>query len=322
MEVLGKKVFSDAKGGDTFKGVALVKGYTKKQTKTNKDYIEGSLQSGSEIRFNAWASSEALTKLMSENYVNCPCLVTGSFDEFKGNVSATLTDVVAVAGYELSDFLEAKFDCEAYLAALKDLTSKHLSESGKIILSKTLYDNEEVVARFKVEFAAKSNHGNYLSGLLVHTFRMTSILTWLLTTYPNLSFDRFGEKFEYSASRVDLLYIGVVLHDIGKIQEFEYGVYVRNSAITHRILGLDLLYQFRMDIELLFGEKWFRDLQSVIVGHHGEFGDACRTVPAYIVHKVDMLESGIEFLNGKLNGEFVSDASGEKILVDGNYLSV
>lgn len=322
MNVINKELFKNAKGGTAFDGVCLIKGYSKKQTKTGKDYIEGSLQSGSEIRFNAWSSSEALNKLVAEDYVNMPCRVIGTFDEFKGNVSATLVDVVAVTGFVMADFLEARVDADAYLDALKALSFSRLSESGKTLLSKMLFDNTDLVNRFKVEFAAKTYHGNYLSGLLVHTFRMESVLSWILSTYSNLSSEYVDGKLVKSEKRVDLLYIGVVLHDIGKVQELEYGVYTKSSAVTHRILGLDLLYQFRMDIEGLYDEKWFRDLQSIIVEHHGEYEESCRTVPAYIVHKIDMLESAMEGLNSRVGEDVVVDTAGERVLIETKFLAI
>ena len=116
--------------------------------------------------------------------------------------------------------------------------------------------------------------------------------------------------------------IGSLLHDIGKTMEMNYGVYQPNSAISHRILGLDILYKYRADIESAYDEKWFRDLQSIIVEHHGEFADPCRTVVAYVVHKVDCFDSVMTCLAQSLDESMMTDTSGSSVRIDGDFLTV
>ena len=38
----------------------------------------------------------------------------------------------------------------------------------------------------------------------------------------------------------DLLYLSIILHDIGKVLEIEDGVYIELSYISHRVLGAEI----------------------------------------------------------------------------------
>jgi 3'-5' exoribonuclease len=115
--------------------------------------------------------------------------------------------------------------------------------------------------------------------------------------------------------------LGTLLHDIGKVDEMHFGIYQPLSAVTHRVLGLDYIFAMKDDIIAIYNEKWYRDLQSIIVEHHGEFGDPCRTVPAYLVHKLDCLDSILTGIQQAVEDPSI-DTAGSKIYVDGAYLFI
>lgn len=319
MSVISQKVIKEAKGGVPVNGVILVKGYSVKLTKNGKEYIEGQMQSGSVIPFKAWGQSSAFSMLKNNDFSNCPSMISGSFDEYNGTVSIVVDTIVAVDGYTPSQFLEVRYQKDAYANALKQIVQANTSEKGYSLASKILFDDAELFDRFAKEFAAKSHHDNCKSGLMVHTFKVLCLMSWVLQTYPNLLTD--GEN-KNSQDRKDLYMIGSLLHDIGKTMEMNYGVYQPNSAISHRILGLDILYKYRADIESAYDEKWFRDLQSIIVEHHGEFADPCRTVVAYVVHKVDCFDSVMTGLAQSLDESMMTDTSGSSVRIDGDFLTV
>lgn len=305
MNVILKSQLENGKHGEAVTGVCLIKGYTVKLTKTGKEYIEGQLQSGSIINFKAWGGSTAFPKLKSENYETVPTFIQGNFDEYNGSVSIVLSDVTAVEGFSAEQFLEERYNSEAYLSGVKQIISNSVSAKGVELVNKMLFSNRDLVDRFAVEFAASTHHDNCKSGLLAHTYKGLCLIPWVLSTYPSLAckFDKEGNLTK-SEDRVDLLYIGYLLHDIGKTIEMHTGVYTSVSFLTHRILGLDLLFKFKDDIIATYGEFWFRELESIMVQHHGEFDDKCRTVSSYIIHKIDCFEANMQNLAQGL----VSDA--------------
>ncbi len=319
MSVISQKSIKEAKGGIPVNGVILVKGYSVKLTKNGKEYIEGQMQSGSLIPFKAWGQSTAFSMLKNNDFSNCPSMISGNFDEYNGTVSIVVDSIAAVEGYTPSQFLEVRYQKDAYANALKQIVQANTSEKGYSLASKILFDDAKLFDRFAEEFAAKSHHDNCKSGLMVHTFKVLCLMSWVLQTYPNLLTD--GEN-KNSQDRKDLYMIGALLHDIGKTMEMNYGVYQPNSAISHRILGLDILYKYRADIESTYDEKWFRDLQSIMVEHHGEFADPCRTVVAYVVHKVDCFDSVMTGLAQSLDESMMTDTSGSSVRIDGDFLTV
>lgn len=319
MEVVAQSVLKSGKEGQPVNGIVLIKGYTVKLTKNGKEYIEGQLQSGTIVPFKAWGQSAAFTQLKNSDFSNCPSYVVGSFNEYQGTVSVIIDTVSAVEGYQASQFLEVKYPKEAYIQATMDLVRNSVSEKGYTLADKMLFSDAELMSRFSEEFAAMTHHDNCKSGLMVHTYKVLCLLAWVLQTYPQLLVDESGGV---SDNRKDLLVLGALLHDIGKTMEMQYGVYQPNSAISHRILGLDVLYKHRAEIESAYDEKWFRDLQSIIVEHHGEFGDPCKTVVSYVIHKVDMFDSVMTGLAQTIETSSVTDVSGTKVRIDGATLTM
>lgn len=322
MSIITKEALQSGSHGSAIRGILLVKQYTKRQTKTGKDYIEGQLMNGVQVAFKAWSGSSALVKLLSEDYSNIPTFITGTWDEYQGSLSIVVDDVTAVDGYNPIDFMESPYNMETYAASIKALCEKRLSTKGMALANLFLFNNVETWNRFKEEFAAKGHHDNCKGGLLVHTYKALCLMSWILTTYPTLQFDGVEQSEERCSNRRDLLLFGTLIHDLGKIDEMHYGVYQPNSAISHRILGLDYLFKYREEIIATYDEKWYRDLQSIIVEHHDEWGDPCRTVVSYVVNRVDVLDAQLTGLCQNIEQKLVEDTTGVKVFMDNKSLAI
>lgn len=319
ISVITEQMLRSGKDGETCYGILLLKSYTRKLTKNDKPYFEGKIQSGSAILpIKVWNGSAAFSKMDSEDYTNMVCMITGEYNQYQGNISVVISDIAAVSGYTPEQFYEVKYNKVAYKDALIKLCEQYVSEKGMALLNKMLFQNEDVIERFCSEFAASGHHDNCLSGLLVHTYKVSWLMSWMLATYPEICLKEDGSK---DADKRDLYMIGAVMHDIGKIDEMHYGVYQPESAVSHRIIGLDYLYQFRADIEEAYSSAWFRNFQSIIVEHHGEFADPCRTVFAYAVHNADMLDSCMTLLAQTITEATKSGVS-DSVKIDGTYLAM
>ncbi|RPJ05920.1 MAG: HDIG domain-containing protein, partial [Deltaproteobacteria bacterium] len=73
-------------------------------------------------------------------------------------------------------------------------------------LMKHMLGDKDLMGRFKIAPAAKSMHHAYLGGLLEHTVSVAGLVSRICEHYPAL--DR------------DLLVVGAILHDMGKVDEF------------------------------------------------------------------------------------------------------
>lgn len=283
--VITKEQIAGAKKGDLFSGVVMIQEATIALTKTGKEYIQGNLMCGVAVPFKAWSSYNSFSEFKNNDYSGMPALVTGEFDDFGGFTSMLVKSVTAVEGYDEAEFMETKYDAEGYWVGLRETYQMCVeSDFAKSLADRILFNNTEVAEKFKLEFAAKSHHDNCKSGLLAHTYKVVSNMGYILRAYPTLKVNK------------DLVMFGALIHDIGKLKEMHYGVYQEFSFVTHRYLGLEYIEPYKDDIIKEWGEKGWYEIVSVLLQHHGEFGDSCRTLSSFLVHKADWLDSDLTII--------------------------
>ena len=314
MVLMTKEILQNLKARENVSGVILVQDYNIGKTKNGNEYIMGTLLAGITIPFKAWGNSTAFSKLKKEDYKGIVTCISGNVDDYGGSLSIILDNVTAVEGYTPDQFFPIKYNMEAYWNGLKVQFESLVSDKAMDICNLILFENEEVSARFKVEFAAMTYHDNCKSGLLAHTYKVLSNLAWIIKQYPDIT-NREGSAEDYR----DLLYTGALLHDIGKIIEMQFGTYTEYSYVTHRFFGAEMLIPFKSKIIELYNEDWYYQLMSIILQHHGEFGEPCKTIAAYLVNKADELDAQMTLLATMLSDK--NNESGMRIKVDGNYLT-
>lgn len=291
--------------GDAVSGIILLKDVVRATTKNGKPFFHGSVCSGTDVSFKAWDNSEAFKMLEREDLAGKVVYISGNWSEYMGVVSIILDTVMTNAELVAIDpmnFIESKYNIDAYWSGLQNIMKSTLTEKGMLLANKFLFENEEVANAFKVEFAAKSHHDNCKAGLLAHTYKVCYLMQVTLNLYKDIV-----DK--------DLVMLGVLLHDIGKIKEMHMGVYQPCSKVTHRFLGIEML-----DKDLIvenYGEDWYYELVSIMLQHHGEWGDPCKTVSARLVNLVDEFEAKAMLIKQAVD---ISDNCGT-INIDGQYLS-
>jgi 3'-5' exoribonuclease len=166
------------------------------------------------------------------------------------------------------------------------------------LLERIVCANED---RLRVWPAAQTLHHAYRGGFLEHVLQIARVVSTLAGAYV--------------ASR-DLVVAGALLHDIGKLQELDYGVatsYSRDGRlIGHITLGAQLVRQTAAGIDG-FPETLLTAIEHLVLSHHGclEFGSPVppMTVEAFILSfaddldaKINMVRQAIRDDNG--DGEF------------------
>lgn len=152
--------------------------------------------------------------------------------------------------------------------------------------------------------AAVGIHHACIHGLLMHTCDMLRAAEQIVTVY-NGRINR------------DLLLAGTILHDIGKVYEFEIsptglaaGYTLAGNATGHSIIGVDMIDAIAKE-QGYEGEK-VDLIKNMIASHHGnpEYGAAAKgiTVEAEVLHALDMIDSRVQIYNETFNstpyGEF------------------
>jgi 3'-5' exoribonuclease len=188
------------------------------------------------------------------------------------------------SGYDLSEFLpSSSHDLDVLYERLLDIVDSVESPHLKRLYGDILRA-PEVRSQYQCAPAGKAWHHAYVGGLLEHVVSTLDLAEVLIRNYPTI--DR------------DLVIRGLVLHDIGKIEELVFKSYIEYSTpgrlLGHLVQGCLLVSRFIDRIEG-FPEDLRVRLLHTIVGHHGspERGSPKppMTLEAVAVHLLDHLDS-------------------------------
>ncbi len=154
--------------------------------------------------------------------------------------------------------------------------------------------------KFYLYPAASSIHHEYQSGLLMHVTTMLDLASKIEPLYDGIDHN--------------LLFAGIILHDIGKIHELE-GPVVFHYSLEGKLLGhiSIMVGEIReaADSLKLNNEKALL-LEHIVLSHHGQkdYGSPVEplTIEAMLVHLIDNLDSKMTILTKALEttkkGEF------------------
>jgi 3'-5' exoribonuclease len=231
--------------------------------RSGKSWLELSLgdRTGS-IPAKMWDNFEAISKTFERDDV---IRIRGRVKLYNGSKELTLEQIVPATEreYELGDFLpHTKCDVEKLYAELQ--AAVHGMKNPwlqKLVLS--VVDDPEIAPRLKRAPAAMTMHHAYLGGLLEHVVSLMGLAAAVAAHYPELD--------------PDLLLTGVVLHDIGKIEELRYARGIEYSdagrLLGHISIGA-VLVQEKCKAIAGFPGPLAVLVQHMILSHHGsyEFG--------------------------------------------------
>src|SRR5271154_6725879 len=176
--------------------------------RSGKSWLELTLRdrTGS-IAAKMWDNFDALAKTFEANDV---VQIRGRVKLYNGQKEMTLEQIVPAAAcdYELADFLaHTKYDVEklygelgAAIGAVRNPWIKRLLES--------VVSDPAILPKLRRAPAAMSMHHAFVGGLLEHTVSLIGLGRAVVAHYPELD--------------ADVLLAGIVLHDIGKIDELSY----------------------------------------------------------------------------------------------------
>lgn len=168
---------------------------------------------------------------------------------------------------------------EELQARLRGVQNDHL----RVLLNRVVADHAD---QLKLWPAAQTIHHAYRGGFLEHITKMAEVGALLSRSY---------------GADDDLVLAGVVLHDIGKLQELAYeggaGSYTRDgNLVGHIALGLMLVREAINGISG-FPLELRAQVEHLIASHHGtrEYGSPVepKTIEAFILASVDELDAKI-----------------------------
>jgi 3'-5' exoribonuclease len=228
--------------------------------------------------------------------------IRGRVKLYMGQKELTLEQVIPAIerDYDLGDFLpHTKYDVEKLfsdlLAAVGALNNPWLKR-----LLTGIVEDPAIAAKLKRAPAAMTMHHAYIGGLLEHILKLTGLARAVVGQYPELD--------------ADLLLAGVVLHDIGKIDELSYARGISYSTegrlLGHIMIGVTLVRE-RIRALPEFPAPLAVLLEHLILSHHGthEFGSPTlpQTREAVALHFIDDFDSKMAAMGATLESSTGAD---------------
>jgi 3'-5' exoribonuclease len=285
--------------GDTFEGFVLIKEATKGTASNGKPFLTLVLRDATgEIEAKLWdITQEDETLFIQEQIIH----IVGELNQFRGK-SQMRVNAIRLAqptdGVQVSDFIEkAPVEREELMEKLTEAIFEMKNPTIQRIVRATVKKYQEPLLVYP---AATKNHHEYVSGLAHHIVSMLRIARELCELYPQLN--------------KDLLYAGIILHDIGKIKELS-GVVSTSYTLHGKLLGhIPMMVEEIGHIakELKIEGEEIVILQHLVLSHHGKAEWGSPTPPlvreAEILHFIDLIDAKMNMLNRALEkvkpGEF------------------
>jgi 3'-5' exoribonuclease len=218
---------------------------------------------------------------------------SGQVSEYRGSKQLTLHKITRISDaslYDERDFIKVTSkdtkEMFAQLSAyIEEVENPYIKE-----LLHSFFSDSDFTQKFCTATAAAKNHHAYGGGLLEHTLYVTKISAYLYGLYDNLN--------------KDLLISGSILHDIGKIEEYDMGVAIKmnntGKLIGHIVIAYHWIEQKIAGISG-FPEDIRQRLLHIILSHHGfqEYGSPKepKILEAFVVYHADHLDADINGFN-------------------------
>lgn len=292
-----KKTFIDQiKAGDSISEIFVLAEKTLSQKRDGSNYLNVTItdKTGS-MKGVVWdRADETARGVVSGTAVH----VQGKVSEYKGSLQAVIKRMSPApeAQIDPADFMPVStHNTEVMFERLVKKTEEMKTACLKSLMD-AFWRDESLVAKFKKAPAAKRMHHAYIGGLLEHTLSMAILVERVAGHYSGID--------------MDLLLAGVVLHDLGKIHEFDYTLTIDYSdagrLLSHIVIGVQLLEEKIKEIDD-FPEETAICLKHMIVSHHGvrDFGspEPPKTLEAILLNYIDEIDSKVNGIRDFMAGE-------------------
>jgi 3'-5' exoribonuclease len=279
------KKINELQSGDRIEGFFLIKSVELKTSANNKKYMDFTFgDKTGEINAKLWEYAEGDEDKYEDNML---VKVRGSVSTWQNSLQLKIEKVretVPSDGVKIDDFvpvapLEPEFMYDELFRYIDNMTNKDIKNIVSIILK----ENQYKLMHYP---AAKKNHHAIKAGLLYHVLTMI----------------RAGEKLceIYTFVNKDLLYAGILLHDMSKLEEMDASTLgiVSDYTIEGQLLGH--ITQGIKKVELVAeqvgaNKEIVMMLQHMILSHHyePEYGSPVRPMfpEAELLHHLDIIDA-------------------------------
>ena len=277
----------------------LIKEAKKGVTTVGKPFMSLILQDKSgDIEAKLWDTGEEQENLYrAETIVR----VGGEIHDYRGKNQLRIKQIRPARpeeGIQINDLLPSASTPKEEL--YDELTQYFFEIKNPVIARITRHILKKYQQEVLVFPAATKNHHDYASGLLDHVVSMLRLGKAICELYPTLN--------------RDLIFAGIILHDIGKVIELSGPVAtsytVEGNLLGHITIMVNEIGQAARELNV-DGEE-VMVLQHIVLSHHGkeEWGSPKKPMiqEAEIIHYIDNIDAKMNMLNRALDktpgGEF------------------
>lgn len=272
----------------------LVQAKERKLGRNGDPYLDLELRDSSGVvRGRVWDCDQLQLDVEKDDVVE----VNGEVEERQGSLQIRIRNLTQCAKeVSLFDYLPStRSDPEKMYTGLVTRL-RGMSEGPLRALALAIFEDSQISEKYKLAPAATSYHHAYLGGLLEHVSSLVELGDRVCDHYPAL--DR------------DLVIAGLVLHDLGKIEELSYsrsfGYSTRGRLLGHLAIALEIV---REKIRAFpdFPENVRDQVEHIILSHHGKLEWGSPKEPmfpeALVVHYLDDLDSKLASMRAQYQAD-------------------
>lgn len=222
------------------------------------------------------------------------CEISGRINEFprdSGKFNMVVNNIVELneEDYNTEDFVRVSENDQDESMELIISTIEKIDNPNLKRLLRSFFCKEEFVQKFCKAPAAIVHHHNYEGGLLDHTVGVLKICKTAVEVFPDLD--------------DDLLFTGVLLHDLGKMKTYTYGSGVigfslEGELLDHIYISCEMVKEQINKFEI--PDDISIQILHMILSHHGavEYGWGStvdpKTSEAVALHHADNLDAKVK----------------------------
>lgn len=269
----------------------FIKSSTRGVASNGKAFLTLFLQDKSgEIEAKLWdISEEDEITFGAENIVK----VSGEIQSYRGKNQLKIRKIrqaVETDQVKIADFLEtAPLDPDEMMDTITQYMFDMKNPKIQRITRHLLKKHEKSFLEFP---AAMRNHHEFISGLAYHVVSMLELAKAIAKLYPSLN--------------KDLLYAGVILHDLGKVIELSGPISttytLEGNLIGHISIIVSEIREAAKELQIEGEEVLI--LQHLVLSHHGKMEWGSPKVPvikeAEILHYIDNIDAKMNMLDRAL----------------------
>ncbi|MCC5025177.1 MAG: HD domain-containing protein [Candidatus Synoicihabitans palmerolidicus] len=297
-------------GGLPFTTVLLLRKATVKKASNGNPFLSLEFgDRGGSFTANLWSDHPQYDVVQSRGE-GVALRLTGRTDHYQGRFSPKLGEI------ELLD--EAELEASGALAALVEVPPEDPQEMWReceTYIDHITHDElrmtvrgvfEEIGPQFRTSPAATSMHHAYRHGLLEHTLHMARVAKAILTLYAEVD--------------ADLAMAGILVHDTGKVTEYEGALGSTRSRKGilqgHVVLGYAIVRKAGLRAKL--DPDRLERLEHIVLSHQGEpaWGAAAwaATPEAVLVSMIDNLDARMGMVQRALRTTSPTEQFSERLM--------